>query len=231
MSHEARKFDLVSLLKNLDACLEDFEKSFPLAEFAAAHYQQHPFITLLTCCDARVPPAMLGDTFNRVFCVENIGNQFESAEGSVLYGLLHLQPPLMVVAGHSECGAIKAATSDYQAEPAPLVKELNTVRGSLEQACTGMKVDLSAAKLSQAQLSEVNVDVQIEKLMANPEVAPLIANNALQIIGIVLDLHNVYGEGYGKIYTVNVNGEKNPARISQLDKIGGFSARVRRLPA
>lgn len=231
MSHEARKFDLVSLLENLDACLEDFEKSFPLAEFAAAHYQQHPFITLLTCCDSRVPPSMLGDTFNRVFCVENIGNQFNTAEGSVLYGLLHLQTPMMVVAGHTECGAIQAATSDYQSEPAALVRELNTVRNSLQQACTTLKIDLVAAALNQAQLSEANVDVQVELLAANSEVAPLLAANALQIIGVVMDLHNVYGEGYGKIYTVNVNGEKDPAKIAQLDNIGGFSKRARRLPA
>jgi len=230
MSHEALKFDLVGLLKNLDAYLEDFEKSFPLEEFSRAHYQQHPFITLLTCCDSRVPPSMLGNTFNRVFCVENIGNQFQTAEGSVLYGLLHLQTPLMIVAGHTECGAIKASTSDYQAEPSALVRELNTVRGSLEQACAAMKIDLAAATLSQAQLSEVNVDVQVERLTAHPEIAPLVKHNTLQVIGIIVDLHNLYGEGYGKLYTVNVNGEKDPARIAALNNIGSFAKRARRLP-
>ena len=95
---------------------------FPLEDFKKVHYQQQPFVTLLTCCDSRVPPTMLGDTFNRVFCIENIGNQFKNGEGSVLYGLLHLHTPLMIVAGHSECGAIKAATSDYAAEPPALVQ-------------------------------------------------------------------------------------------------------------
>jgi len=173
---------------------------------------------------------MLGNTFNRVFCVENIGNQFQTAEGSVLYGLLHLQTPLMIVAGHTECGAIKASTSDYQAEPSALVRELNTVRGSLEQACAAMKIDLAAATLSQAQLSEVNVDVQVERLIAHPEIAPLVKHNSLQVIGIIVDLHNLYGEGYGKLYTVNVNGEKDPARIAALNNIGSFANRARRLP-
>lgn len=229
MSHEAAIFDLGSLLKTVDGGLSDFESNFPLDEFAQGHYQQHPFVTLLTCCDSRVPPSMLGDTFNRVFCVENIGNQVKSAEGSVLYGLLHLHTPLMIVAGHSECGAIKAATSDFAAEPSALVQELTTVKGSLENGCSGVKVDLATAALSQAQLSELNIDVQIEMLLAHAEIAPLVEKKSLQIIGLFVDLHNLYGEGYGKVYTVNVNGEKNVDAIKKIVSIGGFAAKAKRL--
>jgi len=229
MSHEAPHFDLGLLLKTVDGGLSDFENNFPLDDFAKGHYQQHPFVTLLTCCDSRVPPSMLGDTFNRVFCVENIGNQVKNAEGSVLYGLLHLHTPLMIVAGHSECGAIKAATSDFATEPSALVQELTTVKGSLENGCSGIKVDLAAAALSQAQLSELNVDVQIEILLAHPEIAPLVEKKSLQIIGLFVDLHNLFGEGYGKVYTVNVNGEKNADAIKKIETIGGFAAKARRL--
>jgi len=229
MSHDVVKFDLGSLLKTLDNGLSEFESSFPLDDFAEGHYQQHPFVTLLTCCDSRVPPSMLGDTFNRVFCVENIGNQLKNGEGSVLYGLLHLHTPLMIVAGHSECGAIKAATSDYTGEPSALVQELNTVKGSLEKACSGIKVDLSAGSVSQAQLSELNVDVQIDMLLAHAEIAPLVEKKTLQIIGVFLDLHNIFGEGYGKVYTVNVNGEKNVDAIKKIDSIGSFAAKAKRL--
>ncbi len=230
MSHEVPKFDLVSLLRNLDESLANFENVFPLDDFAKGHYQQHPFVTLLTCCDSRVPPSMLGDTFNRVFCVENIGNQVKNSEGSILYGLLHLHTPLMIVAGHSECGAIKAATSDFAAEPSALVNELTTVKKSLDLACAGIKVDLAAASLTQAQLSEINVDIQIDLLLAHPNLAPLVEKQNLQILGVVVDLHNVYGEGYGKVYTVNVNGEKDVEAIKQMDKIGGFAAKAKRLP-
>lgn len=230
MSHDVVKFDLGDLLKTLDNGLSEFENSFPLDDFAQGHYQQHPFVTLLTCCDSRVPPSMLGDTFNRIFCVENIGNQLKNAEGSVLYGLLHLHTPLMIVAGHSECGAIKAATSDFAGEPSALVQELTTVKGSLEKACSGIKIDLAAGSLSQAQLSELNVDVQIEMLLAHAEIAPLVEKKALQIIGVFVDLHNIFGEGYGKVYTVNVNGEKNVDAIKKIDSIGGFAAKARRLP-
>ena len=229
MSHDVVKFDLESLLKTLDSGLSDFEKYFPLDDFAQGHYQQHPFVTLLTCCDSRVSPSMLGNTFNRIFCVENIGNQVNNSEGSVLYGLLHLHTPLMIVAGHSECGAIKAATSDFSGEPSALVQELTTVKASLAKACSGIKVDLAAASLSQAQLSELNIDVQIEMLLAHAEIAPLVEKRELQIIGLFVDLHNLYGEGYGKVYTVNVNGEKNVDAIKMIDTIGGFAAKARRL--
>jgi carbonic anhydrase len=229
MSHEPTHFNLPALLQELDASLESFAADFPLEEFQKGHYQQHPFVTLLTCCDSRVPPSMLGDTFNRVFCIENIGNQVKNSEGSVLYGLLHLHTPLMIVAGHSECGAIKAATSDYSSEPAALVQELDTVRGSLEQACAGIKVDLPAAAANQARLSELNVDQQVAWLLEHPQVAPLLAHKALCIIGVAVDLHDVYGGGYGQVYTVNVNGIKDPEAIAAMSDIGGFAARARRL--
>ncbi len=230
MSHDVVKFDLESLLKTLDSGLSDFEDYFPLDDFALGHYQQHPFVTLLTCCDSRVSPSMLGNTFNRIFCVENIGNQVKNSEGSVLYGLLHLHTPLMIVAGHSECGAIKAATSDFSGEPSALIQELTTVKAALEKACSGIKIDLAAASLSQAQLSELNIDVQIEMLLANADVAPLVEKRELQIIGLFVDLHNLYGEGHGKVYTVNVNGEKNVDAIKMIDTIGGFAAKAKRLP-
>lgn len=230
MSHEAVAFDLEKLLDTLDAGLVSFENNFPLADFAKVNYQQHPFVTLLTCCDARVSPSMLGDTFNRVFCVENIGNQVKTNSGSVLYGLLHLHTPFMIVAGHSECGAIKAATSDYAAEPPALVQELNTVKGSLEKACMEIKTDLTAVSVDQAQLAQLNIDAQIDMLLAQAEIAPLVENKAVQIIGVFVDLHNVYGQGYGKVYTVNVNGEKNPEAIKAINTIGSFAGRARRLP-
>ncbi len=229
LSHEPVQFDLVNIFKELEPCLADFEKNFPLAAFAQGHYQQHPFATLLTCCDSRVSPNMLGDTFNRVFCVENIGNQVRNSEGSVLYGLLHLHTPLLLIAGHSECGAIKAATSDYAAEPAALVKELDTVKSSLQQACAGIKIELAAASLNQALLSEINVDAQIEMLLEKSEIAHLVEHKQLIIIGLFVDLHNVFAEGYGKVFTVNVNGERSAEVIKQMDQIGGFAARARRL--
>ena len=135
----------------------------------------------------------------------------------------------MIVAGHSECGAIKAATSDFAAEPLALVNELTIVKKSLDQACTGIKVDLATHSPTQVQLSELNVDAQIDLLLENAEVALLVEKQALQIIGVMVDLHNFYGEGYGKIYTVNVNGEKNVEVIKKIDKIGVFASKARRL--
>lgn len=229
MSHEPTHFDLPTLLQQLDASLDAFADSFPLEDFRKGHYQQHPFVTLLTCCDSRVPPTMLGDTFNRVFCIENIGNQVKNSEGSILYGLLHLHTPLMIIAGHSECGAIKAATSDYACEPPALVSELDTVKGSLQQACAGIRVDLAKAAEDQARLSELNVDQQVDTLLQHADIAPLIAHKSLRIVGVVVDLHNVYGGGYGKVYTVNVNGEKDVAAIMKMTDIGGLAAKAKRL--
>ncbi|HEY4798400.1 MAG TPA: carbonic anhydrase, partial [Bacteroidia bacterium] len=86
-----------------------FTKEHGLSYFDEFKQQQTPFITLVTCSDSRVPQhALLPDTTNKVFTVKNIGNQILSTEGSVDYGIYHLKTPVLLILGHSDCGAIKA---------------------------------------------------------------------------------------------------------------------------
>jgi len=204
-----------AFLKDLERGICGFEDAFPLEEFRLSSYRQQPWITLLTCSDARVPGTMVGKLFNRVFCVENIGNQFKTSEGSILYGLLHLRTPLMLVAGHSDCGAIKAAATDFSSEPLPLRKELETVKASIDEVTR--EVQLGNAENSphwHTELAELNVDQQIAYLLDNSFVADKVNRGELLIIGIILDLHNIYNGGYGRIYTINVNGNFNPVSDS-----------------
>ena len=106
--------------------------------------------------------------FNRVFTIENIGNQVKTGEGSILYGLLHLGTPFMIVSGHSDCGAIKAASSDYSGEPEALRKELTTVKQSLNQGLKAMKGSLSDDRRKILSWG-TECDVQIEYLLSHPK--------------------------------------------------------------
>lgn len=72
---------------------------------------QNPFAVVLCCSDSRVSPEiffdqMLGD----LFVVRNAGNIVEQTVlGSIEYAVEHLKTPLVVVCGHSHCGAVTAA--------------------------------------------------------------------------------------------------------------------------
>jgi len=87
VSSSSPKIDRDVLMQGIVEGIAGFESEFPLEDFKKGDYKQHPIITLLTCSDSRMPVNIFGSIFNRIFSVENIGNQFRSSEGSVLYGL------------------------------------------------------------------------------------------------------------------------------------------------
>ena len=74
---------------------------------------QHPFAVVVSCSDSRVPPELvfnqgLGDLFV-VRVAGNIVNEENLA--SIEYAVEHLKAPLIVVLGHTHCGAVKAAVA------------------------------------------------------------------------------------------------------------------------
>ena len=58
--------------------------------------------------DSRVPFSCMGIASpNEIFSVRNIGNQYKNSEGSVKYAILNLRTPIVIVMGHTGCGAIR----------------------------------------------------------------------------------------------------------------------------
>ena len=71
---------------------------------------QNPFAVVLTCSDSRVPPELLFDQgLGDIFVVRVAGNVVDPiALGSIEYAAEHLGSPLLLILGHSKCGAVKA---------------------------------------------------------------------------------------------------------------------------
>lgn len=73
---------------------------------------QAPWATIISCADSRVPPELLfgGLGVGELFVARNAGNLVDTATlGTVEYGAAVLGSPLIVVLGHSRCGAVAAA--------------------------------------------------------------------------------------------------------------------------
>ncbi len=73
---------------------------------------QAPWATILSCADSRVPPELVfgGRGLGELFVARNAGNLADTATiGTLEYGAAVLGSPLIVVLGHSRCGAVKAA--------------------------------------------------------------------------------------------------------------------------
>ena len=79
---------------------------------AAVAGHQAPWATILSCADSRVPPELVfgGRGLGELFVARNAGNLADTATiGTLEYGAAVLGSPLIVVLGHSHCGAVKAA--------------------------------------------------------------------------------------------------------------------------
>src|SRR5205085_7871023 len=73
---------------------------------------QAPWATIISCADSRVPPELIfgGLGLGELFVARNAGNLVDTATmGTVEYGAAVLGSPLIVVMGHSHCGAVSAA--------------------------------------------------------------------------------------------------------------------------
>lgn len=71
---------------------------------------QHPFAIVIACADSRVAPELLFDMgLGDVFVVRVAGNVLnDDVLASIEYAAAHTGAPLIVVLGHSQCGAVKA---------------------------------------------------------------------------------------------------------------------------
>jgi len=74
---------------------------------------QDPFAIVLGCSDSRVPPEIIFDSgIGDLFVIRVAGEVAgEFALGSIEYAALHLGTPLLLVLGHTNCGAITAAVA------------------------------------------------------------------------------------------------------------------------
>jgi len=79
---------------------------------------QHPFATILGCSDSRVPPEVIFDQgLGDLFVVRVAGNIVDDVVlGSIEYSAAHLHTPLIMVLGHSRCGAVSAAVAGGELE-------------------------------------------------------------------------------------------------------------------
>ena len=78
--------------------------------------KQHPFASFLSCSDSRAPVELLFDqALGDIFSVRLAGNiASDKAIGSLEFSTKYLGSKLIVVLGHSDCGAVKAACDNFR---------------------------------------------------------------------------------------------------------------------
>jgi carbonic anhydrase len=177
---------------------EAFLKSNTKEFFDEHKEEQTPIITLLTCSDSRVQTsAIIPDAINQVFTIKNIGNQLMNSEGSLDYGVLHLKTPVLLILGHSDCGAIKAYSAPYNHEPHSIQRELNNLHPVFA-------LDKVHSSLTEKMLKNINYQVKL----AMEKYHERIEQGKLAIVGAYYDFADDFAQGHGKLIFININGEK-----------------------
>lgn len=96
---------------------------------------QHPFAAILACSDSRVPPEVIFDQgLGDLFVVRTAGHVADDvALGSIEYAVEHLGVPLVVVLGHTRCGAVTAALHSDEA-PGHIAAVVQAILPAVQEA-------------------------------------------------------------------------------------------------
>lgn len=149
---------------------------------------QHPFVTVLTCADSRLPVERLFDRgVGEIFTVRVAGNIAGDSEiATIEYGTGHLHTPLLVVMGHTKCGAVAAAVTD--AEVHGKVAELvSRIEPAVDRA-KRMTGDAGGDALTNAAIRENVWQTVTDLLKTSSGCRELVKNGQLQVVGAVCDV-------------------------------------------
>ena len=137
---------------------------------------QHPFAVVIACSDSRVPVEIIFDCgLGDLFVIRTAGHMLdEAALASAQYATEHLGTGLIVVLGHSNCGAVKS------------VIENATADGHLGAALEKLKAIVPVAASRGGDLMNAAVTVNIENSVAVLKALPWAAG--IEVVGMRYDL-------------------------------------------
>jgi carbonic anhydrase len=149
---------------------------------------QYPIAAIVSCSDSRVVPELAFDQGpGQLFVVRVAGNSVNGdGLASLEYGTKFLGVPLIMVLGHSGCGAISAAIK--------VIKEGAQLPGHLPNLMQDLKPAVQAAMLRKpkdllAEATRENVRRNVARLMADqPIIAGQVAAGTVNVVGGVYDI-------------------------------------------
>jgi carbonic anhydrase len=139
----------------------------------------------LTCSDSRVPPVDIFDQgLGDLFVVRVAGNVIgDHALGSIEYAVGHLHTPLVVVMGHSSCGAIGAVASG-----AALEGHIATLGPAIQTAIKNVK-DSEGVLVNNAS-KELARYVSKKIAESDPIISDLTKNGSVKVVPAYYDLES-----------------------------------------
>ena len=150
--------------------------------------RQNPFAIILGCSDSRVPAEIIFDQgLGDLFVIRVAGNIIApSLVGSVEFAAARFGTPLVVVLGHTQCGAIAATVEELTQQGGPqspnLQSIVNRVRPAVEPLmATNLRHDLAAL---QREAVRANIRISASHLRHGSELLEdLIEKSGFRVVG------------------------------------------------
>jgi carbonic anhydrase len=156
------------------------------------HGGQHPLVTVLSCSDSRVPPEYLFDAgIGDLFVIRVAGNVADTDEiGTAEYGAGHLNTPVILVMGHTKCGAVTAVVDGHAADlPGSLPKLVDNIDPAAALARDNFG-HLPKDKLVNHAI-RLNVRQSMADLLTRSDsLRKLVQSGKVKLVGAVYDIHD-----------------------------------------
>lgn len=140
---------------------------------------QKPYAVIITCSDSRVPAEHVFNAgVGELFVIRTAGNVIgDHALGSVEYGVEHLGAKLVVVLGHTNCGAVDAALS-------------GGAHGHIKTITDEIISCLPSTSCSAQEAEILNVQNSISRIMASEIVREMAENGKTLVVGAIYDIES-----------------------------------------
>ena len=124
---------------------------------------QNPYAVIVSCSDTRVIPENIFMTgLGDIFVIRTAGNVLiDFGIGSVEYAVSHLNTKLVVILGHTMCGAIHAAIDNHHESFISSI--INEIRASIGDECDSIKACKLNIKNSRRKVTFEKIDKSFKR--------------------------------------------------------------------
>jgi len=202
--HKPSPDQCIAMLKEGNARFVEGKSKHPhsaaarLIQAGKENQGDHAYATVITCSDSRVPVELVFDAgIMDIFVIRVAGNVCDVDEcGSIEYGLAHVHTPVLVVLGHTQCGAVTAVTNAVLGKGHALERNIPPLVDNIEPAvrrAMAQHADVKGEAIIPRAIEE-NVWQGIEDLfMASAACRDIVKGGKAKVVGAIYDV------GTGKV--------------------------------
>ena len=151
---------------------------------------QNPYAIILSCADSRVSPELCFDEGPGDLFVNRIAGNYVTTDllGSIEYGALVLKAPLIMVLGHTECGAVKAAMK-AEDENTNFPGHIQSIASHIGAAVRAAKQQ--GGKVTTTDVVKANIKLNVAYLQqSTPIIRQLVQENKVKVVGGIYNLED-----------------------------------------